>query len=74
MNSCCLLPGGFPLTISGQGFASGVTISVGGSACVVTSTSVLEVICTVPAEVRDMQIFVMSIGPVSVVMSVLNYL
>jgi len=35
---------------------------------------VLEVICTVPAEVRDMQIFVMSIGPVSVVMSVLNYL
>ena len=58
MNSCCLLPGGFPLTITGQGFASGATVSVGSSACVVTSTSVLEVICTMPAEVRDTQIYI----------------
>lgn len=66
MNDCRLLSGGFPLTISGQGFASGATVTVGGAPCIVTSASVLEVICTVPAEVRDTQIFLTSVTLVDV--------
>ncbi|XP_076438726.1 fibrocystin-L-like isoform X2 [Babylonia areolata] len=57
------IQGGLPITLIGQGFASGATVTVGGASCDVTSASVLEMVCVVPAEASG------SAGAVPVVVS-----